>query len=195
MFCKKCGNEIAENEKFCKKCGTPTQATDLVGAPTISTSAKGVTPVKMVGLAMVVLFLLQIIMLYTKTIHLGGNVSGFGMSYSDSQSYSLNEIVAADCVIVLILALVSIVFALGEAFEKIRKVIIGAIPQLLCIAFHFYAVTNVKKQIAEKIGGTDFSMFGVSASASFEINGFLTMIDILLLVLIVAMIFLNKKKA
>ncbi len=24
MICKKCGNEIAENEKICSKCGTPT---------------------------------------------------------------------------------------------------------------------------------------------------------------------------
>ena len=44
MFCKKCGNELADTAKFCTKCGTKTEETPVV--PTVEEKKKEVKPKK-----------------------------------------------------------------------------------------------------------------------------------------------------
>jgi len=41
MFCRKCGNEIQETEKFCKNCGTPVETSPKKGSPPSSFKVAG----------------------------------------------------------------------------------------------------------------------------------------------------------
>ncbi len=42
MFCRNCGNQLTDNDKFCGKCGTPAFVPNTVqSAPVVNTPAKG----------------------------------------------------------------------------------------------------------------------------------------------------------
>lgn len=56
MFCKKCGNQMMENEKFCTSCGTAVEGTENITAAETQTSSKNKSKkIVIIGIAVVIL--------------------------------------------------------------------------------------------------------------------------------------------
>lgn len=199
MFCKNCGNEVSQNEKFCRKCGTPTGIVDPAQTNLVTTPSNGVNPVMIMGIIMVVLLFLQIIFLYNNSIKISGSASAFGYSYSQSETFSVKEMYeesfggSGATTFITILALLTIIITLGETFGKIKNQIVCTIIQISDVVVHIGAITILK--YAFKTAMEENWDYGIaSLSATYKFNGFLTLIDILLIISIVAMIALQKKK-
>lgn len=158
MFCKKCGNELKEGERFCGKCGALVEESSPAknkGNSDVSFSTAGLhgnRKLVILYLSAAFIFILEIILWFNDVF----KRSIWGYSESVSMSYYLNVIDGSICNVLIVL------FNVAMA--------------ILCIVPLFANISKRRRLIVQKIFAIvdlgAFILFSVAAmsSASFDIS-------------------------
>ncbi len=206
MFCKNCGTEISDTEKFCGKCGTPveTQKTQTVTPHTSNLSISTNTPVDgslaMMFIASAACFLLQIILWFVNFGKYSMNVEQ--ISQSRSGAYSLNDMMEGTplstiVVIMMIIAIgMCILPIIKNNLNKRRRMIfakivaiLNSLGMIMCISSLSDYISRNKSSFDSQLGEGFFE-----GSWSLTFGGILNIIVTIALIVLLFVISSKTKK-
>ncbi len=221
MFCKNCGNNIAEHQRFCSKCGTtndyfnpnatPTVAKPMLTAKTGLLGAYGISNKVLFMAGQVVLFLLQLIFWFCETMQItvsyDGEKESAGLSLKEwaiDESVDLNMPIITTIsvfvlVVLMVLATVRLIKPILAAYvPAVNKLPINGITALVTIVFEiWYLFWNGLYIIYMFMTADDLSssMIKVSASPTFTgVLAFLTFFGVFATLLMIGIENRKEKK-
>lgn len=202
MFCKNCGTQINDNERFCGSCGTPVEQKEQpIINNNISTPVAAPTEVDgSLAITFIVTVVLQLIMLILRFVSFGKyRVAVEDLGISDGGTYSLNELMSSsgETTIFVILILASIILCIlpiiKNTLGKRRRMILSKIVAFwnaFTVGMGIWAIADCvasnKESIAYNYGEEFFS-----GSWSLTFGGWL---NVIITVAIIIVLFVISKK-
>ncbi len=222
MFCKNCGNNIAENQRFCPKCGAVNEsfnanaaapaAKPMLTATSGLLGAYGISNKMLLMAGQVVLFLLQLIFWFCETMQIAitydGEKESAGLSLKEwaiDESVDLNMPIITTLsvlvlVVLMVLAIVRLIKPVLAAYiPAVNKLPINGVTTGVTVVFElWYLFWNGLYIIYMFMTADDInnSIIGASAGPTFAgVLAFLTFAGIIATTLMIGIENRKEKKA